>query len=388
MLIINIISNKKSHFKDIILQNLKCEKKMILISLLGKFDSAIFPIFFEFKNDITKHIIIHDDSRYETTKTQKIIEAQEKFKEFYSLNYEVFSIKIDEDSYLDILSCYEKIVELSNNKVEEVYFNGTGGLVSSTIILSNKLLDKGANFIAYDIFDNGYNIVSKDSMQKKKITQNKDINSHFLLKGYETLSTGSKIEAFKRKKEVLKICENIENLQEFAIQIQNKNHDEIRGFSNIKESLFKIEKLEDKMFIQGTIFEEYIYWLLEDNFNFDQVMFNVKVQFDENLMNEFDILMMKDNHLHVIECKLRKSVPGEQYVYKLDSVIDYLDDDGKGMLLVIGGENHQFTSSGNSKTSFTNGTISRANNANIKVHHFKTFNKQRFIDDIKTHFLD
>ena len=142
------------------------------------------------------------------------------------------------------------------------------------------------------------------------------------------------------------------------------------------------------MFIQGTIFEEYIYWLLEDNFNFDQVMFNVKVQFDENLMNEFDILMMKDNHLHVIECKLRKSVPGEQYIYKLDSVIDYLDDDGKGMLLVIGGENHQFTNSGNSKTSFTNGTISRANNGNIKIHHFKTFNKLRFIEDIKTHFLD
>ena len=54
---------------------------------------------------------------------------------------------------------------------------------------------------------------------------------------------------------------------------------------------------------------------------------NVKVEFAQALQNEFDILMMKDNHLHVIECKLRKSVPGEDYVYKLDSVIDYLDDD-------------------------------------------------------------
>ncbi len=93
------------------------------------------------------------------------------------------------------------------------------------------------------------------------------------------------------------------------------------------------------MFIQGTIFEEYIYWLIVDNFNFDHVMFNVKVEFAPALQNEFDILMMKDNHLHVIECKLRKSVQGEDFVYKLDSVIDYLDDDGKGMILVIGDEN-------------------------------------------------
>ena len=71
-------------------------------------------------------------------------------------------------------------------------------------------------------------------------------------------------------------------------------------------------------------------------------MFNAKVEFAPAFMNEFDILMIKDNHLHVIECKLRKAVPDEQYVYKLDSVIDYLDDDGKGMIVVIGGENHQF----------------------------------------------
>jgi hypothetical protein len=276
---------------------------------------------------------------------------------------------------------------LSDNQYNQIYFNGTGGLVSSTIILSNKLLDKGASFIAYDIFDNGYNLVSKNSMKKKKITANKDIYTHFLLKGYAILSTGSKVEAYKRKSTVLKICEDLKSLQEFASLIQNKNYDSVSGYLKIKELLFNINKLDDKMFIQGTIFEEYIYWLLEDNFDFDQVMFNVKVQFDENLMNEFDILMIKDNHLHTIECKLRKSVPGEQYVYKLDSILDYLDDDGKGMLVVIGGENHQITNFGNSKTSFTNGTVSRANSANIKIHHSKIFDKEKFLNDIKIHFL-
>lgn len=361
---------------------------MILISLLGKYDSSIFPILFEFKSQIKTHIVIHDDSRYETKKVKKIMNSQEKFKEFLNLDYKTYSIKIDEDSYVDIISCYEQISKLTNNNFTNIYFNGTGGLASSTIILSNKLLEKGSYFIAYDIFDNGYNIVSKNSMEKKKIKENKDIYTHFLLKGYDLLSTGNKIDAFKRKDIVLKLCENLETFQNFATQIQNKSYEQVNGFSNIKDLLFKIDKLDDTMFIQGTIFEEYIYWLIEDNFEFDQVMFNVKVQFEENFMNEFDILMIKDNHLHVIECKLRKAVPGEQYVYKLDSVIDYLDDDGKGMIIVIGGENHQSTHSGKSKVSFTNGTISRANNANIKIHHSKIFNKQTFLNDIKTHFLD
>ena len=361
---------------------------MILISLLGKYDSSIFPILFEFKAQIKTHIIIHDDSKYETKKVEKIMISQEKFKDFFSLNYKSLLIKIDEDSYVDIIKCHEKILDLSNNNFENIYFNGTGGLVSSTIILSNKLLEKGAFFIAYDIFDNGYNIVSKNSMEKRNIKENKDIYTHFLLKGYDLLSNGNKIEAFKRKNIVLKLCENLETFQSFASQIQNKKYDKITGYTNIKDLLFKIDKLDDTMFIQGTIFEEYIYWLIEDNFDFDQVMFNVKVEFAPAFMNEFDILMMKDNHLHVIECKLRKAVPGEEYVYKLDSVIDYLDDDGKGMILVIGGENHQVTSFGNTKVSFTNGTISRANNSNIKIHHSKTFDKQSFLNDIKKHFLD
>ena len=361
---------------------------MILISLLGKYDSSIFPILFEFKNQIRKHIIIHDDSRYETLKVQKIINSQTKFKEFYSLDYETHSIKIDEDSYDEIIKCYEKIVKISNYDYANIFFFFIGGLASSTIILSNKLLDNCSYFIAYDIFDNGYNLVSNDAMKKMKIKENKDIYTHFLLKGYDLLSSGNKIEAFKRKNIVLKLCENLETLQEFAAQIQNKQSHEIKGFSTIKELLFKIDKLEDKMFIQGTIFEEFIYWLIIDNFNFDQVMFNVKIEFEPALLNEFDILMIKNNHLHVIECKLRKAVPGEHYIYKLDSIIDYLDDDGKGMIVVIGGENERYTDFGNAKKSFTHGSIVRANSANIKIHHSKTFDKNKFLEDIKNHFLD
>ena len=44
---------------------------MILISLLGIHDSSIYPILVEFKDKIKKHIIIHDDSKYETNMIKK-----------------------------------------------------------------------------------------------------------------------------------------------------------------------------------------------------------------------------------------------------------------------------------------------------------------------------
>lgn len=360
---------------------------MILISLLGVYDSSIFPILFEYKDKVKKHIFIHDDSKYETNRIKKVLEAQEKFKEFYSLNYDCYSIKIDEDSYASINSCFEEIVKLSKSDFKSIYFNATDGLVSSTIILSDKLLDKGASFIAYDIFDNGYNIVTKNSLEKRKITQNKDIQTHFILKGHEILSKGSKIESYKRKSIIMKICEELDILQDFATKIQNKNHEEISDFTKLKDLLFKIGKLDDRMFIQGGIFEEYIYWLIEDNFDFDQVMFNVRVEFDYDVFNEFDVLMIKDNHLHVIECKLRKFVQGEDYVYKLDSVIDYLDDDGKGMILVIGGDNEKVTNFGNTKKSFSLGAKARAKSADILIHHSKIFEKEKFLQDVRNHFL-
>lgn len=360
---------------------------MILISSLGKYDSSIFPLLYEFKEKLSQHIIIHDDSKYESSKTLKFIDAQNEFKSFYDLNFETKSIKIDEDSFDSLLLAFEKIEVAANNKFENVYFNGTGGLASTAVILSQKVIERNGKFLAYDIFDNGFNIVTQNSLEKKQIIKNLDIFTHLILKGYKISSKGSKLDAYKRKNEVLKICEDLEELKKFTTALQSKNISNIVGFETIQNLLKSINKIDDKSFIQGTIFEEYIYWLIEDNFNFDQVMFNVKIEFNENLFNEFDILMIKNNHLHTIECKLRNSIHGENIVYKIDSVIDYLDDDGKAMILAIGGDNKRITNTGTIKKQFTNGSLKRAENSNIKVHQSKYFDKQKFLDDVREHFF-
>lgn len=115
---------------------------MILISLLGIHDSSIYPILVEFKDKIKKHIIIHDDSKYETTMMKKVLNSQEEFKEFYNLDFKTHAIKIDEDSYDSIISCFEEIVKISNKDFKNIYFNATYGLVSSTIIFQIDYLKK------------------------------------------------------------------------------------------------------------------------------------------------------------------------------------------------------------------------------------------------------
>ena len=82
---------------------------MILISLLGIHDSSIYPILVEFKDKIKKHIIIHDDSKYETTMMKKVLNSQEKFKEFYNLDFNRISADIPEYKFSFI------ILETSNS---------------------------------------------------------------------------------------------------------------------------------------------------------------------------------------------------------------------------------------------------------------------------------
>lgn len=361
---------------------------MILISILGKFDSSVFPILYEFKNDIKKHIIIHDDSKFETRKSNKFLKTQKLFKKNYDLNYETLSLKIDEDSYVSLNDCYEKIKYLVQKNFKRVYFNGTGGLASTTVVLSPRLLENGATFVAYDIFDNGYNLVTKNSMRQKNIINSIDIYTHLLLKGYTLLSSGKKIAANSRKMVIYKLCENLEYLRNFATKLHNQKAEDIQGYDDIKEYLRQINKINDVSFVQGTIFEEYIFWLIVDNFDFDDVRFNVKINFADGVSNEFDILMIKDNHLHAIECKLRSSINGEAYVYKMDSIIDYIDDDGKAMIIAIGGENVKTTKYGNKKVQFSNGALKRAEESKIKIHQYRYFDKGKFLVDIEKHFLD
>ena len=72
---------------------------MTLVSILGDFHSSILPILYEFKKEITKHIIVYDDAKCDVKKAGRIIRGQRAFLESLPQNskskYEIETIKID-----------------------------------------------------------------------------------------------------------------------------------------------------------------------------------------------------------------------------------------------------------------------------------------------------
>jgi len=363
---------------------------LTLVSILGDFHSSILPISYEFKEKITKHVIVYDDSRADIEKLKRIVSGQRAFFKTLSADskhhYEVSPMQIDEDSYESINRCFDRIINLEK-KPEDIYLNTTDGLSSIAIVLSSKLLAHGGYVISYDRYDNTYNLHSKKAMTHHRIKHNMDIRSHLLMKGYEIVKTSSKDGLEARKEVVLKLTQNLPSYKHFANQFQGtKSSAEVFGNDRYKKLLKSIGLLENTFYIQGSVFEEYIYHLIVDNFDFDDVWLGTTVLFTEHVQNEFDILMLKDNHLHTIECKFKKNLNGKPMVYMMELLIDYLDDDGKAMILNIGGDNKNTDTRNYDDVKFDNADKHRARYGDIKIHLAKEFNEKKFLKDVKNWF--
>jgi hypothetical protein len=161
-------------------------------------------------------------------------------------------------------------------------------------------------------------------------------------------------------------------------------------YSDIEHELNKIDKYHDDFFVQGAIFEEYVYHLIKD-LHFDDVSLGTQVCYlpeeDGSFKNEIDILLMKENHMHIIECKFRRFIQdAEKFIYKYDSVIDMLDADGKSMLLIVGGDNIGYDFKGKKQIMFNGGAKRRAKHNDIYIYHEKTLDEERFISEVKRFF--
>ncbi len=362
---------------------------MILISILGDYDSSIIPVSYEFKEKLDTHIIVYDSSKCNKRKAQSIIKGQKEYLSYLKgAEHKVVELTVDDSSYESMMGCVQGIKDMTKN-MENVYLNPAGRLHSIAIVLTSELLRVGAKIIAYDRFTNSYNLHTSKGVEHKQIKNSiKDIKIHFQLKGYKLLRYTNKEEVDQRKSTILSLAKNLAGFKAFTEQLQHNKVQNIEGYDSYKDRLKSIGKLNDRVFIQGTVFEEYVYHLLCDNFDFDDVMTGVLIEIDEGIRNEFDILMIKDNHLHTIECKLVNGLNGEHFVYKADLVTEYLDDDGRAMILSIGGKNERYTKSGNKRIQFTYGDRARANYGGIAIHQSEVFDEKAFLDDVKEWFLN
>lgn len=288
---------------------------MTLVSIVGDFYSNVLPLFYHFKDDIKNHIIIYDDYKQDTLQAEKIILGTKKFIKKYNLPITTYTKRIDEDNYskLELLSEY---ILSFQSKNESVVVNITDGLVAIAFTLINKLEQKGVKFLSYDRFDNTYTALHPKSMTCPLNVTTMSIDDHFLLKNITIKDKGSLKTAHKNEKDIKELFE----------------------IYNEKRELFKQKNPFVAKTQLGFLYEFYIYNLVK-KLNYDDIAVGVKVEDNYNgdaFENEFDILIMKENHLHMIECKARDDFEQNRvsnFIYKLDSVRTTVDEDANMLFL-------------------------------------------------------
>ena len=310
---------------------------MTLVSIIGDFSSSVLPIFYEFKDKIDTHVIIYDDFKNDVLHARKIIEGTTEFIKKYNLPIKSYSVKIDEDS-LDALHKVANIIDDYVQSDEEIYINVTDGLANVGVVFSNVFLPRGSKIITYDRYDNEYNVLSKEKMLKHKVQSCTPIQDHFLLKNIHIANISDKSFALKHQEAIIELFEqNHIEFKKFANHIMKNSQPSLKDFTHIAKLIksmgFNERNLkENQMLISGGLFEYYIFLKVKD-LNHDDIEIGVSVKQYYNdshfIPNEFDILIMRDNHLHMIECKFTKNVSLDNLVYKYMALKSLLDDDSK-----------------------------------------------------------
>jgi len=292
---------------------------MTLVSIIGDFHSSILPIFYHFKDELVNHVLVYDDFRHDVLQAKKIMRGTKHFIEEKKLPITTYTKQIDEDSYEAIKELAEYILTFTKAN-EKILINITDGLASIAYGLAKELKDKDVAFLSYDRFDNTYTLLDDISMSKPIAVKSMSILDHLTMKSIV-------IESMQDTKNALKYKDEISSL----FDEYNGKHAQYIKEQGVSEFVRTTPK--------GFLFELYIYNLL-DGLNFDDIALGVKVKdyYVENdyFTNEFDILIMKNNHLHMIECKFRDDFDQRKtaaFIYKLDSIRNTLDDDALMLFL-------------------------------------------------------
>lgn len=354
--------------------------------MVGDFDSNILPLFYHYVEQIRIHILLFDKRYADTRQAKQITKGLESFIKHTDNSPLLLQMSFDEDSVESIDDVYE-IIKTKALKDEAIYLNASDGLASTLAVIQPQLQKDNGSILAYDRFENTCNILNNRQMRQEYITP-MNITEHLILKNvdYEIVQEDEAMR--QRKKTVFKLLNNTNHYMEYKKVINTITPKHPQYW--MKTELDKISSDVDKNYAYGTIFEEYCYWLVKD-LGFDDVQLGVKIthnpQTNNDFENELDVLVMKDNHLHVIECKLRNFVDGEHFIYKYDSVGKLLDADGRRMIVSIGGNNIKVSKSGKRLYQFNKSNLKRARQMDIYIYQEEKMDTKRFVKEVKHFFL-
>lgn len=355
---------------------------MILITLLGDDLSILTPVIYEFKDQIIHHIIVHDDAPDDARRAVQLRNGLKRFNDTKTFKFESTLIALDEDNKNDIVRLYHTIRARHEGKI---VLHSTQGFASFALILSNLVLADAGSVITYDARDNELNTIEENTITKSKLTSKLSVNEYLSMLNYEVLESERHLYLLKRKQYVLKLFENHDRFLMLRNALaQEEKHFNYAAHTDMLDILYTLGIVDEnrylipseKMTLEGTLFEEYVFWLCE-NMGFDDIALGVKIDFDQGneskqqnrVMNEFDILMTHNNRIHTVECKMVRLLDGLEYVYKYDGLIDILGYGSKAVLLNVSKQEMEAYQSTKISKNFRPSAIRRARMSDIEIYH-------------------
>lgn len=315
---------------------------MTLVSIVGDFHSSILPLFYEHTDTMKEHILLYDNFSHDVRVAQQISEGIEGFCIRNKCGFSTREYILHDDSLKTLEKCAAMLLSYVE-KPQDLYINITDGFASVSTVLNHLLFKKGVHFFAYDMFNNSYTLISKTSFEKRELQKKMRIEEHFLLKGFGVETSGVKKFASEHKELITLLIEKHHKEYNKFLGVDPKSAKNIADLPPQHQLIrdifihygFGAYTLKDPL-LTGNIFESYIYNLIKD-LDYDDIELGFKVYEkykNSRISNEFDILIMKNNHLHMIECKYLNRVKLEELIYKYTALSNILDDDGKILLVM------------------------------------------------------
>ncbi len=348
---------------------------MILITVINQDLYALIPIIYEFKNQTTQHILIYDDK--EMANCQKL-ESYLK-----SIEQRVVTLEVDEDTKEDMLKIQ---TYLDTFETEKLYLNATESDISLIVVISGFILNHGGKVLAYDKFENSYNIIDTKGFSNHKIQNSMNIDDFILSLDYKIIKEVDTREILKQKKELNLLFGDFNIMFRITNFLRrNKLHEIKHSYPNHIIALKKLDVIDSQNRLLkdtsyfGKLFEDFIY-LNVIKYDFDDIKVGVEIVFDthddEMVKNEFDILAIKDNHIYTIECKLGDNLNAQDVIYKSDSLLGYFGDDSKNMIINIHPDSINKPHKPN--YSFTKNAKLRAVTNNVDIYNSYNFGTKKF----------
>ena len=352
--------------------------------------SQLIPVVYHYRKEIYEHILVSQSK--DLPFAIRFKHGMQRFAKSYHIRWKIIILEIDAQDF-------EKATRQFTN-----YFDGFKDCLLNTTLampilgelLGEVVLSSGGEVINYDIFTNKLFLLNQNSTTSTIVASKLTLHSFLTFLDYTIVSQSTKQNLHHRKEHILALYKNPArfNKLRYALLYPELNRD--FEFSFYKDLLNILEQLQvvegntliqnKRAFLSGTIFEEYIFWLCQE-LEFDDIAMGVRIDFDGttqepnsnyHIYNEFDILLMKDNKIFVIECKYSNYIDGLELVYKYDAILDYFGSNTKAIVLNISSQQKKSYLGMKSSKNFSYPTLRRAKRSNIYIYHESVLNAKRF----------